>query len=177
MAPGSLIEPIEAWAKFSSSAPNGIEMDRLAGFACLDLVHRGVKVQDIHAEAAGLGESTAPQLRRASVAVYSQNRSSRWRSQSPQRPRASHPAGRDQPRHGGGWGASSYSKPVSSPTRAVVASPTSRSKPQLRAVTRTPGWCSHPAPGAPRRHSHQVQNQRHNLCRFSETDRHQRAPR
>ena len=43
-----LIQPLETWAKFGSSATHWVKVDRLAGFVCLNLVDRRIKVQDMH---------------------------------------------------------------------------------------------------------------------------------
>src|ERR1039458_1067341 len=76
-----------------------------------------------HTAAVDLRESNTPRPQIVSVVARLQIRSSRRRSRSPRRPRVSLPASRRLPRHGGGWGASSYSRQESYQNRAAVASP------------------------------------------------------
>src|ERR1039458_9908327 len=43
-----LIEPVEAWTKFSASAAYWFEMEHLTGHVGIDLVNLGVEVENMH---------------------------------------------------------------------------------------------------------------------------------
>jgi hypothetical protein len=69
-----VIQPLEAWAKIGTSPSHWVKVNRLAGFVCLYLEDRRVKVQDMHTlrplafenrTNLGLKESQLPRVHRA----------------------------------------------------------------------------------------------------------------